>query len=435
MNSSSSYNLSEEKIENIHRKLQLQGILGDYWQNFSNMTSLYQYVCERKSLNPRIKAGYGFGTSENKNDAKIAALGEAVERYCILDEKENLFIKGSYKDFKKNAVNIFDFQNFTEYQLGLENYKQFIFDENSIFNWIKGKSLLDNSEILIPAQLVYAEYDAPGRNEPWIRLPISTGAACGTSMEFAIYKGICEIIERDNYLINYLNKISPPIIELENITEIDSILKEIKNKNLEIYCLDMTLDLKTTSIAVLILDKSGNGPAVNLGLGCDLNPEIAIKRALMESYSMYLSKKTTYFKDKNRSFQIDDISDWEKLKIRTFWNSFINIEKVNFLKSGKKKFFNDLINHSTDNYKDDLKILIKELNNKGFHAYVVDSTTPVIRDCGLTVIKILIPELYPMSTYEKFPYAKSTRLFELPINMKLKDSPTNIENIFWSHPL
>lgn len=422
-------------LETIYKSLSQNGIIGKCWRDTNYKSSLFHYICERKSSNPRIKEGHGFGTSDKESEAIIGAIGEAVERYYILDEREDLFIKGSYKDFKKNAVNIFEFQNFTEYQLSLEGYKQFRFDENSVFNWIKGRSLFDNSEILVPAQLVYAEYDAPDRNEPWVRLPISTGAACGPSIEFATYKGICEIIERDNYLINYLNKISPPIIELENIVEIDSILKEIKSKNLEIYCLDLTIDFSSTSIGTLIIDRSGNGPAVNLGLGCDLNPEIAIKRAIMESYSMYLSKQNAYFRNKNRSFQIDNNLEWEKLKIRMFWNSFINIEKIDFLTSGKNKSFNNLINHSANNYTSDLKILIEELKNKGFHAYIVDLTTPVIKECGLSIVKILIPELYPMYNNLLYPYKKSLRLYDLPIDMKIRKTKIREEEIMWSHPL
>ncbi|MBP9838386.1 MAG: YcaO-like family protein [Proteobacteria bacterium] len=234
--------ISEETYRKIYNQLQGAGIIGRCEPYPYGVSSFFRYHCERKSNDPKIRRGYGFGSSVIETEAKFFAMAEAVERYCALNEKKEEYITGSYADLKPKAVNPLLFLSFTEKQLKSEDFERFRFDEDTVFNWIPAKSLFDNSEHLIPAQLVFAEYDCDIWQEPIIRFPTSTGAACGSTLENAILTGLREVIERDNYLINLWNGLSPSQINIFEIDSVKELLNEIKHKGIEVHCLDLSLD-------------------------------------------------------------------------------------------------------------------------------------------------------------------------------------------------
>jgi ribosomal protein S12 methylthiotransferase accessory factor len=416
-------------IKHIYNELKRRNVLGEFrlLPVPEDEPSFYIYKCERKSPHPYIKSGYGYGTSNIKEQAFLAAVFEAIERYCILEENEEQYIKGSYNDFKGYAVDPFIFEAFSEEQLKKIEYKKFIFNHDTKFNWIKAKSLTDNKEVLVPAQLVYAEYHSDAK-EPLIRIPISTGASASLNYDDAIYRGICEIIERDNYMISYLNKIAPPILDLKLNPELNFISDEFTKKGVELYCLNVSLDFSATSIVSIIIDRSGRGPAVTLGLGCDLDPAVAVKKSIFEAAGIRISSKNFFFKHESAKVYIDNSSELNLLRKKYFWMSLVGIKQLKFFISGEKKSLNSLKNNFKNN-------LLNELVEKNYHVYLIDVTVPDVKETGLSVVKVLIPELYPLYRNERFPYLKNKRLFQLPIDLKMTDKILDEKELFLYHPL
>lgn len=136
----------------------------------------------------------------------------------------------------------------------------------------------------MPAQLVYVPYSYQ-HDEPLLRFPISTGAATGVSLDDALYRGICEVVERDAFMITYLNKIVSPQVNLFSIKDktIYDIANIFKRYKLELVILNLTTDLQIPVFAAVTLDRTGLGPAVSVGLKAGFNIKETIIGAIEES--------------------------------------------------------------------------------------------------------------------------------------------------------
>ena len=212
------------------------------------------------------------GSDPEPERALMKAIGEGVERHCLGIYRKKNSIVSSYAKIKERAVDPDLFITIPSVQKKEPGFSQWQFDENSIFQWDKCFSLLDKQSVFIPAQLIYVPYKyLPG--EPIIQLPISTGAAAGRSLKEALYRGICEAVERDAFMITYLNKISPPIIDLTFLKDnrIQKFLTIFNRYNLELYVLDITTNIGLPTVFVVIIDKTGIGPAVSVGAKTSLD--------------------------------------------------------------------------------------------------------------------------------------------------------------------
>ncbi|MEX2028505.1 MAG: YcaO-like family protein [Candidatus Curtissbacteria bacterium] len=413
-----------DKFKKIHSSLKTDGILGDYLPrfNFPDEPQFFQYMCERKSNLPYVRRGYGYGSSENKDEAITAAIAEAVEHYCLLHEQEKLFVKDSYKNLGAKAVDPTSFEAFTKKQLEQKEFKKFRFDKNTEFNWIKGYSYPEEKEVLIPAQLVYANYTRTQKREPIIQVPISTGAACGPDFYFALYRGLCEIVERDNYMITYLSKIKANIIDLKTDSDLAVFEKRIERYNLQLFCVDTALDFDFNSVVSIICDPTGIGPAVSIGLGGSLDPARAIISSGLEAVRRHIASRDRYFHQGPLPAPQKGSTDWYNDQKLRLWSAPHMIETIRPFISGRKKAFEKLTNFSKPANKDNVSFIVKQLKQKGCRIFIADITIPQVEAVGLKVLKVIIPELLPLFHDERYPYEGNNRLINSLRGKKLDPS-------------
>lgn len=425
-------------ILKIYKKLKGKGILGDYGPRytFPDEPQFFQYACERSPYSIKVRKGLGFGCSEKEPEAFTVAVAEAIEHYCILYERDELFMRDSYRNLKHIAIDPFRFAPFSKEQLKNKNYSKFQFTDKTPFNWLEGYSLTKRKKVLVPASLAYASYNYKKREEPIIQLANSTGAACGQSMEFAIYRGICEIIERDSYMISFINNLPKKIIDLDNDCNLSKFKRRIERYDLEVYVLDTQLDFPMTTTTCLILDKTGSGPAVCTGLGGSLDPKRAVQTAVFESTRRHISARDRFFRVKPLPMPIKNSFDWFLLNKQLLWSAphMIRVAE-SFIKNMKHIDYKELEDKEKNlSDKEKVEFLIKELESKNYEVICVDLTIPEVENLGLKVVKILIPEMVPLWRDERYPYLKVKRLYDVPTKLGYKTKPMVAENMFSVHP-
>jgi ribosomal protein S12 methylthiotransferase accessory factor len=421
----------------IHKNLKKKGILGEYFPrfNFPDEPQFFQYVCERSPYGIKVKKSFGYGCSDQESEAFTAAIAEAIEHYCILFERDELFIRDSYDNLGDIAINPIRFAPFSKEQYEKSSFKQFKISKKTNMNWLKGYSLTKKKEILVPASLVYANYNSTLRQEPTIQLGISTGAACGSTLEFAQYRGICEIIERDAYMISFLNKIPKKVININNNQHLSNFKKRIERYNLEVYVLDTQLDLPITTTACLILDKTGSGPAVSAGLGGSLDPKKAIQSSVLEAVRRHISSRDRFFRSEKFLKPRKNSFDWFALQKLLLWSAPHMLLKAEVLfKQGEipyEKFNNDEAELS---YKEKVEYLVGKLGSKNYEVICVDVTLPEVEEQGLKVVKMLIPELVPLWEDERYPYLGIDRIHNVPKGMGYEMQLAAQKDAFPLHP-
>lgn len=385
-----------------------------------------------KDGNIRSITGAFAGTSKYSNDALRAAIAELLERHALISWDHKKILRSNYKKFP-HAVNPLIFKRFSDKQLENESIrKKHFFSEETEFDWIEAVSLLSGKTTLIPAQLAYIHYR---KNEPVIGGTTTSGAGAGDTHERAAYAAICENIERDAFMVFWLNMIAPPKIDQSTIKNDNTLqlLREYTYHNIEIYIFDITTDIDVPTILVLSIDRTGGGPAVHVTAAADLDPEQALYHALLENVKVGTLVMPKMDEDSIRqtnemypNFHISERGIW--------WSQPENIEKIAWMLEGKTIPLQKS-KTAAKTYKEKLAYLKKLLERAEQETFLVDVSTPVADEFGLTVIMSIIPGLYPMYLREEFRYLGVKRLYDLPVKLGyLKKSRKEEEMNSTPHP-
>lgn len=344
--------------------------------------------------------------------AAIKAIAELLERHS-LGWKTRGKIKGTFQDLKhKGAVDPYIFQCFSDAELARPGYGKHQIRPDSVFSWISAKSLRTGKRHLIPAQLTSLHYH-PLPGEPMLRQPTSNGAAAGTSVEMATYNAICEVIERDAFLIHWLNKITPPRINLESLRNlknprIDRLSEMYRDSNIDFTLLEITSDIKVHTFMGIVQSRAPGRPIVFVSAHSDLDIENAIESVLL------FGLRAGYWRN----------ADMEKVPVTittiyeryTFWSNPALRKEVEFLLRGPEK---PLIanNYKGADISPKLKAITSVLKDNSLDAFIADITAPEASKAGLWVIMAVIPGLLPLYLSEYFKYSGHPRLFSAPARM------------------
>lgn len=386
--------------------------------------------------------GKGLGGGADLFDEKKAlwkSLAESIERYLwfssdyFFKDKVHFF---SYREIEKKALNIFDLAGFSKKQK--EKFFELQFNESTRFGWIKTTSLTTGNKKYCPVQLLSNRYFQENvkrtanlnKSEPMLRWSVSTGLATGRSLEEAITKGVLETIERDAFMISYLNKISPPTIDIEYLasqdTDMMKILRMMRRYKLNFYLIKLPSDFPVNVILTIIYDDTEIGPALTVGASADFD----IKNCILDSVSECLSIRQSLRKELETSSEKDNFdsenSDIDRKSRLFYWSKKENKSKLDFLIRGKaiqiditegRDFFCKKEIDWKSYYSQKLHIIKSVLKKNNYEAVYADLTTPEIKTKGLRCVQVVIPQLQPMHLIEKIPYLEGKRLRDIPLKL------------------
>lgn len=354
---------------------------------FTDEPKFFQYTSFVKNDN-------GSALDNNNSLAEIKSLGECVERTCLATFKKNDFIKSSYAKLKNKSINPIKFINYDEITKKIEDKSH-----TEIFNWTYVTEYFTNNDILIPAQIIYVPYKA---KEVVLRNPISSGAACAFKKNDAVYRGVCELIERDAFMLTYLNNMPAPKIPLDIIKnkEIKVIIEKFKRYFIEVNLFLLSKEFIPTILCILV-DRSGVGPAVSVGAKTDFDTVKAIRGALLEAQHTRLWIRYQMLQGKKVPKKLKTLEDRG-----LYWSSLDAIEKISFLLYSKTS----ITSLPRSVKKNKLEKIMNLLNKKGYEVYIKDITIPSVSKHGLCVWKVIIPQLHPLYLFEDLKYLYGDRI-------------------------
>ncbi len=410
------------KAVNVASEIQSLGIINNIKkrQRYFDEPFLYNYYA--LSINKAFGVGVDFF---NEANAFWKSLAEATERYLWLNSDDFLKkrVQTSYKKIKSRSLNIFSLAGFSQKQKSEIPLLQF--DENTVFDWVQSYSLIQKKSVFCPIQLISAIYfgekvKTPENSkglEPMLRWAITTGLATGQSIEEAIVKGILEIVERDAFMIAYMNKLSPPIIDLEHLSyqdeEIAKIIRSFKRYNLEIYILQLPTDFPVHINFAIIVDRTGLGPALTVGAGASFDFKTSFLAGVSEALTVRYSLKKKF----RREIDLKNIDREERL---IYWTRPENLKKIDFFFKGnnvkiniERNFYE--VEKGKDYYREKLDILSKDLKRKHYETCYIELSGKKIKKLGFRCVNVVIPELQPMHLKESIPYFGGKRLKEIPL--------------------
>ena len=141
--------------------------------------------------------------------ARLAALGESVERYCgnVLDTLPVTW--GSYDELRRRGLPVLDSCElvlYSEEQYAAPGFPFVPLNRDLRVHWVHGRWVADDSPVLVPASLVYVNWYSAGlAAAPPTNFCSFAGIAAGPDEAFAVRSALEEIIERHATMVWWLN--------------------------------------------------------------------------------------------------------------------------------------------------------------------------------------------------------------------------------------
>ncbi|MBW8049875.1 MAG: hypothetical protein FVQ77_05960 [Cytophagales bacterium] len=354
--------------------------------------------------------GRSSGCGYTWENAILGTIGETVERYAPTFYNINESICSSYKQLNKNVIPFDEFALFHDEQYNEEEFQLHRFDENVELNWFPTIDLTNGKETWCPGQFIYLPFN---QDKQWITANTSTGLAAHTNYYKAILIGLYEVIERDSFVITWMQNIVPEKIKITK--EIRAYIDQYYPPHYEWHFFDITFDIKVPTILGFCFGEAEYGKFVAVGSSTRSTYGDSLKKVIMEigqavPYFRYLlgeKRKWEPSDDYTKIMNFEDHSIFY-FKRQDLWHVFdkwINAEETKEIKLFEKR-------NTTD--KEEIKHILRLLKKENINILFKDLTTPDIRQLGFYSIKIFAPQLIQLGGTYRLYFSGGERLYKVP---------------------
>ena len=356
-------------------------------------------------------------SSRDDRYAMTAALAEALERYIwseVDDYFRSPFTSTAHKAATKNAVGVDRFVGFSS-EIRAHD-KKLQLNPEAQYTWIRGYSWVSRTRVYIPAQIVSAAYFRAMRKktEPIIRFPITTGLATWPTREGTVLSGALEIIERDAFMIMWLNQLTLPRIAwtgLRQYESLDYLLRKCAQYRLTPHLIDLITDAPARAACVVVEDKSDEGPPITVGLKAGTSLAHAAEGALLEALR---ARRTARFKKRQNKWVPDtkpaDVHQWQRV---LYWSEKERYKNLSFLYAGSVQEYSKAA-WENETKEEHLSRIIDWCRGAGYECASVDLGQSAKNPTPWHIAMVVIPELQPMHHSEQHPYTDGIRVQAIP---------------------
>lgn len=231
---------------------------------------------------PPVQPGHGYGKGLCIGEALISAVGEALEHYSAGRVRVETLRSARLCDLSGEVLNPHQLCLYTEDQYGRPDFPFVSYDATTPLLWTQGYWLDSGEPVWIPAAAVYLS-PSIAKDVP-ICQATSNGLATGANAEDAALRAVLELVERDAFLISWLARRPGRRLLLDRAMDpgIDEVLGALRDcgAQIEFYLVDVGFSIPTA--VCLALGCGKRWPGVTLGLGTDLSPGRAVRKAILE---------------------------------------------------------------------------------------------------------------------------------------------------------
>ena len=375
-------------------------------------------MCDSKKYFPVGCYDRNGGAGLTREAAYRAALGEAIERYCCSVYFHDEMLLGPAQDVAKNA------RVFGPDQMALFHPNQHsrirypVYTEDLALCWTSGYSLTRREPVLVPACVTYIPYYPfyRDRGEQTVGPSITTGQASAFSYRDAALRGVYEIVERDAFMITWLNRLAVPRIKIESDAKVARIYKERFAKPYLQYTLhSLATDLGIPCVLCVLIDWQKDPPMICTGGAANLSAEQAGVKALVEAaqtreWAKFLGKQKPPF-----VFESDysNIDDFDKHVLLYAYGDMLQAMEF-LIQSPREVSFDELNGHDALSLEEQFTIVRGAIESRGYEIAMVDLTTSDVRDCGYRVVKAFVSGMQQLEGEYTHRLLGGRRLYEIP---------------------
>ena len=407
----------------IAEKLKKAGVIDYYYKmkRPSDEPPLYAWSAKIASTRGTEHSGSG-GSASSERLALTATLAEAVERH-IWFEKTDYFTSPTVGTASKLAQkgSILDperFAGFSETQR--KQIGSLRLSPNSEYLWIRGHSWVSGKSVWVPAQAVSGDRELREERkkagEPFILSHSTNGLATGQGREQAVLSGALELIERDAYVVMWLNQLTLPQLDLQALcaqnNTLADLIEKTKQYRLNVSAVRMLTDAPTYAVCVVVEDTTGNVPKVMIGMRADKNLAYATEKALLEALRIRITARSMQERppeDWSPAKKALDIGHMDRL---LYWMTDNRSERLRFLTQGPVQHFAEPWEQDSD--VEHLERIVGWARAKGYEFASVAMTHAKSNVTPWHIEKVIVPELQQIYLHERTRNLGGKRLSEIP---------------------
>ena len=386
-----------------------------------------------RKAEPQIRTGTGRGFTDD--DAIAGAIGEAMERYCSAQPRLDAFVRAPLAELPGDTISPPDTILFSDAQYagGAIPYPRW--NPAAPVPWIEGRRVRGDRPVLVATSLVYLDY-VGNHDEAYFCSPTSNGLGAGATRDDAILAGLLELIERDAFLVTWLHRLPVPEI---NVTALRGpaarIVRTYRRGGVDVRAFALATELPVHAVMAVLLDTTGAGPAVVVGLGCSLAEDDAVLRALCEASQSHPGLVTRCAELRGApSIRYEDVRTLDDHAALFFGAE--RLAEFAFLLDPPDRAPHAAAASNGVAAADKLRVVLDALEHAGYDPAYVDLTTPDLAGYPMHVVRALVPGLQPIH----FGYGQErlggARLFDMPRRLGYGDAVrTEAEINRCPHPL
>jgi ribosomal protein S12 methylthiotransferase accessory factor len=358
------------------------------------------------------------GAGTTRAEAAAAAVGEALERYSASYIPRERLVVTSARGLGEAAVAPERFALFSDAQYATPGFPFRRFTAEIEIAWVEGRALPTGEAAWLPAELVFlgetALADGP------IGYATSSGAACGETSVAAIERGLCELLERDAFMIVWAARLSMPLLDWSSepaLVELDR--RFFAPTGLAYAAVDLSAFHGVPSVLGVVRAPAGLPGALGVGAGTAATIERAWLKALAEAFaSRSAGAKLELLEAGAFGPAGEGVATFED-HIRYYADSgrsraagFLDASPARTRAGDVRTFGGDAI-----------ASLCARVEAAGSSAYAVDVTSPDVAELGLVVTKVVAPELCALDVAHGARFLGGRRLYEAAVELGLRSRP------------
>jgi ribosomal protein S12 methylthiotransferase accessory factor len=349
-------------------------------------------------------AGSGGGT--NTRLARAIAIVEAVERYSSCVPPDGLRWASAH-ELGDDAIDVTALPRCSTDELADTRCPVRAFDPDESIRWTTAWSSTRRRLVAVPATLVWMHLEALTASER-LTVPISTGCAAHTDPAQALLNAVCEVVERDSIALTWLQRLELPEIDLEGAPAAvrDAVAAADSSGRMHRF-FDATTDLGIPTIYCVDTDPSSDTLRHVVMCSTELDPARAIVKIVREIASSRIALE-------HAGPVPDSIDDFTSVTDGArFMGHADRAGEFAFLLENDRPMrqFSEVANLDAGDAQGSLDTVVRRLHDAGCEVLSVDIGTPEARTVDLTVVRVIIPALMPLSFVHRARYSAHPRLY------------------------
>ncbi|MFD9941247.1 YcaO-like family protein [Nonomuraea sp. NPDC059023] len=329
--------------------------------------------------------------------ARLAAIGEAVERHCANQVPDDL-IRAAHRDLAEPALDPRDFALYSPAQYAAKGFPFVPMTRELEIAWAPAEDLTSGERVLVPASLAYVNYfTGPRRGEPYTNYPVLAGTAAGPTRERARRAALREVLERDAVTLWWAGRHEAAPLPAPGTGPLAAAMEEAAESGLRVTLLEIPSEFGAIVAGVFAEDRERG--VVGFGSACRDTIEEAAAKAFTEAIGTYETGRALLRLDPGPPY-LPRRADRRYLDdLRRGWRSVndVRLHVQLYLDERLQGETLDRLRHPAGS---------PATGEASFRAYAVDLTVP---GADLHVARVIVPGLL-CNAPAAFPFLGGTRI-------------------------